>query len=83
MNITSVLEKQKIFWLLIVGAALMIYGVYFFLELQSIEKANGAVQLKRIFLLVYNYGGKFTLLAIFELVGLITLFAGIKEFKTK
>lgn len=81
MNLPYLLEKQKLFWLIAVGLALIIYGVYFFMEIKSIEENHGIVRMKRVFLLLYNLGGKYAILALFEIVGLITLIAGIKQLK--
>jgi hypothetical protein len=75
------LEYQTAFALIVFGFALIIFGIYFFLEIKSAEQTGQVVQMKRIVRAIYNWGGKFTILFIFEIIGIMTLVSGIRQYK--
>lgn len=81
MNFQYFLEKQRLFWLFVAGLALIIFGIYFFMEIQTAERNRETVRMNRIFRLIYDLGGKYTILALFEMVGLIAVISGIKQLK--
>jgi uncharacterized membrane protein YidH (DUF202 family) len=80
-KIKKYLEYQTAFALIVFGLALIVFGIYFFLEIKSAEETGQVVQMKRIVRAIYNLGGKFTILAIFEIIGIMTLVSGIRQFK--
>lgn len=75
----NILKNQQQFWLIIIGLALIIYGLYLFNDIRVIENKNGIVQLRRVFNVIYNIGGKYLILVIFEIIGILALVSGIKS----
>ncbi len=82
-KLKNILEKQNQIWVFLIGIILIAAGIYFFLDIQSKEIAGTEVRMKKIFQLVYNFGGKYAILAIFEVVGLIALISGIQQLRNK
>lgn len=78
----KILEKQSVIWTLLVGLALIVYGIYLFTEISSTESAGGVVRMKRIFQLLYDFGGKYSILAVFEVIGVISIISGIRQLKS-
>ncbi|MBE7659704.1 hypothetical protein [Tenacibaculum finnmarkense] len=79
----EVLEKQNKFWVFIVGIALIIGGIYFFFDMKTTEEAGLPVRMKKAFQIVYDFGGKYAILAIFEILGLFALISGIQQLRNK
>lgn len=75
----KILENQSIIWLIFLGISLIIFGIYTFLEIRTIEEEGGVFRTKKILQLIYNFGGKYTLLALFESIGIICVISGIKQ----
>lgn len=82
-KLKNILEKQNQIWVILVGIALIVGGIYFFLDIQSKEIAGTEVRMKKILELIYNFGGKYTILAMFEVFGLIVLISGIQQLRNK
>lgn len=82
-KIENILEKQNKIWVFIIGLALIIGGFYFFFDMKTTEEAGQAVRMKRAFQYVYDFGGKYLILAIFEIVGIIALISGIQQLRNK
>ncbi len=80
-KLKALLEKQSQIWLIIIGLVLMGFGIYQFLELAVAEEAGQVVKMKRILELIYRFGGKYTLLALFEGLGILCLVSGIVQLK--
>lgn len=82
-KIKHILEKQNQIWVFLVGIALIIGGFYFFFHIQGLEEAGQQVRFGRKIQWVYNYLGKYGILAVFEIVGLIALISGIQQLRGK
>lgn len=82
-NLTKFLEKQNQIWTLIIGIALIAGGFYFFFYIKDFEDAGIEVSLPRYAKQLYKVGGKYTILAMFEIVGLIALISGIRQLTGK
>lgn len=82
-KLRSFLEKQNQIWLIIGGIALIGYGIYLFINIKGMENGGQEIRMKRILETVYNLGGKYTILAIFEFFGIAVLVSGILQFKNK
>ena len=83
MNGKNILEKIHLLWIPVIGIALIVYGIYLFIDINTMEANGQTVRMKKIFELIYNFGGKYTMLAIFEIVGIVVLISGIKQLRGK
>ncbi len=82
-KLESLLELQGKLWVLIIGIGLILFGIYQFNEIVAMEQAGDEVRLRRIFQYIYNFGGKYSILAIFEATGIIALVSGILQIRNK
>lgn len=82
-KIKNILEKQNQIWVVLVGIALIIAGFYFFFHIQGLEEAGTEVRFGRKVQWIYNYLGKYGILALFEIVGFIALISGIRQLRGK
>lgn len=82
-KLINILEKQYQIWIFLIGIVLIVGGVYFFLDIKSMEEAGKEVHMNKLFKLVYNFGGKYAILAYFEVIGLLSLISGIQTIKNK
>lgn len=82
-KLKNILEKQNQIWVFLVGIALIIAGIYFFFHIQGLENAGQDVRFSRKIQWVYDILGKFGILAVFEIVGVIALISGIKQLRGK
>jgi len=73
------MEKQNTFWLIVIGFALIGYGIYFFFQLQAAEQGLTPLSIPRFFHFLYNIGGKFLASGVIILVGIIVEFFGIMD----
>ncbi|MEN7549932.1 hypothetical protein AAG747_18550 [Rapidithrix thailandica] len=78
-KLKKLLEKQNALWLLIIGVVVILFGLYIFFKIKAKEDAGIEVRLPRLAERLYDLGGKYTLLALCEAVGIITLISGIKQ----
>ncbi|MNJ91847.1 hypothetical protein D3C87_95020 [compost metagenome] len=83
MHIKNFVEKIHLLWVPVIGVAFIIYGIYLFLDICTIETAGQPVRMKKILQVIYNLGGKQTILVIFELTGVILLVSGIQQLRRK
>jgi hypothetical protein len=74
------LEYQTQIALIIIGFALVYFGIYFFFEIKFLEDTYQMVQMKRYLRIVYDFGGKYTILTLLVLPGIIALVYGVKQF---
>ncbi|MEM9141510.1 MAG: hypothetical protein AAGA86_00895 [Bacteroidota bacterium] len=82
-KLKNILEKQNQIWVVLLGIALIITGLYLFFDIQGMEAAGREVRFGRRFQFVYDSLGKFGVLAVFEILGLIALISGIQQLKGK
>lgn len=82
-NLKNLLEKQNQIWLVIIGLVLIVYGVYEFQDIASKEASGQPVRMKKIMQYIYQAGGKYTILSMFEIVGIISLMSGILQLRKK
>jgi len=73
------IEKQNTFWLVVVGVAMIIFGIYYFFELKSAEEGLKTVSIPWFLGFIYNIGGKFLVSGIIVLLGVVSGFYGIMD----
>jgi hypothetical protein len=77
----KVLDRIHLMWIPIAGIALIGCGIYLFLHIKSAEEHGQLVRMKKAIELIYILGGKYTVLALFEISGLGVLITGIRLVK--
>ncbi|PKG38866.1 hypothetical protein [Psychromonas sp. Urea-02u-13] len=82
-KIESFLEKQNNIWVPILGAALIIVGFYVFFDMKIQEEAGIPVKMKRAYQYLYDFGGKYLILALFESLGIFALISGIQQLRNR
>ncbi len=75
------LEYQTEIALIILGLALVVFGFYFYFDIKHLEETKKVIQMNRFLRIVYNLGGKYSILAFFEIFGMVVLFYSIKQLK--
>ncbi len=80
-NMNKLNEYQTILWTFVLGVVLIVFGFYQFFEISALEEAGKTVRMKKALEMIYNVGGKYTILAIFELIGLICLYSFISHLR--
>ncbi|WCC44694.1 hypothetical protein PJW08_14040 [Tenacibaculum finnmarkense] len=51
--------------------------------MKTTEEVGLPVRMKKVFQIVYDFGGKYAILAIFEGLGLFALISGIQQLRNK
>jgi len=82
-KLKNILEKQNQIWVFLIGIALIIAGFYFFFHIQGLEEVGQEARFSRKIQWIYDYLGKYGILALFEIVGLIALVSGIRQLRGK
>lgn len=77
----KMIEKLHMLWVPVIGVAFIVYGTYQFLELKALEAVGQVVRLPKAFQVLYDMGGKYTLLVAFIVAGCACLFMGIRQLR--
>lgn len=81
-NFQKLLEKMHLLWVPVIGLAFISYGIYDFFETSAKEVAGEPVNNGRLRFL-YDFGGKYAILGLFLILGIICVVVGIKQLKSK
>lgn len=71
--------NKPFMWGLIIGIALIAFGVVLYFDLATWENSNEEKHLHSLIWAVYDIGGKLAVTAAFSLIGLISMGAGHKK----
>ncbi len=82
-RVKYLLEKQNQIWVLLIGIVLIVYGIYLYSEISSLEESGQEILINRTVNRLYNIGGKNLLLALFEGTGIIALISGFLQLRKK
>lgn len=77
----KLLEKQNIFWTIVIGIAIAIFGVYYFFEIKTLEETGGDIRLNLFFYPIYKIGGKILILVATEIIGIGVFISGLIQAK--
>lgn len=80
-KLKNILDYQTQIAIIVVGISLIIFGIYFFFEIISYEETNQVIQMNRMLRIIYDFGGKYCILVFFEILGIVTLFFGVKQLR--
>jgi len=67
------LKKINNYIAIAIGLSLIAFGIYLFLDIYKLEIANKPVKIRRAFQVLYTFGGKYLLLSVFEILGIVIL----------
>lgn len=80
-TIKKILKTQHIFWLLVCGVALMVYGVHWWYKMYLLESQNALINMPRSLKIIYNIIGKTGIAVFYEILAISMLIQGIKAIK--
>ncbi len=77
------IKKKESIWPPLIGGLIIIYGFYRFFNIRELEETGLPLRLSKLFELIYDFGGSYAILAIFELLGIsIVILSLTKQKKT-
>ena len=71
--------NMPLIWGIIIGIALIAFGVFLYFDLAAWENSNEQMQMNSLLWLLYDTGGKLAVAGFFSVIGLISVFSGYKQ----
>lgn len=71
--------NKPLIWSLVIGIGLIVFGVVLYFDLAAWENSNEEKHLHSLIWALYDMGGKLTVAAVFNIIGIGAIVSGYKK----